>query len=35
MELQRRKELTEQMFHGLARSVDRVVGCDLDNDHYE
>ena len=31
MELQRRKELTEQMFHGMAR----IVVCDLENDHYE
>ena len=35
MELQRRKELTEQMFHGMARIVDRFVVCDLENDHYE
>ena len=34
-ELQRRKELTEQMFHGMARIVDRFVVCDLVNDHYE
>ena len=34
-ELQRRKELTEQMFHGMARIVDRFVVCDLENDHYE
>ena len=32
MELQRRKE---QMFHGMARIVDRFVVCDLENDHYE
>ena len=32
MELQRRKELTEQMFHGMARIVDRFVVCDLEND---
>lgn len=30
MELQRRKELTEQMFHGMARIVDRFVVCDLE-----
>ncbi len=35
MELQHRKELTEQMFHGMARIVDRFVVCDLENDHYE
>ena len=35
MELQRRKKLTEQMFHGMARTVDRFVVCDLENDHYE
>ena len=35
MELQRRKELTEQMFHGMARIVDRFAVCDLENDHYE
>ena len=35
IELQRRKELTEQMFHGMARIVDRFVVCDLENDHYE
>ena len=35
MELQRRKELTEQMFHGMARIVDRFVVCDLENDRYE
>ena len=35
MELQRRKELTEQMFHGMARIVDRFVVCDLENEHYE
>lgn len=35
IELQRRKELTEQMFHGMARIVDRFVVCDLENDRYE
>ena len=35
MELQHRKELTEQMFHGMARIVDRFAVCDLENDHYE
>ena len=35
MELQRHKELTEQMFHGMARIVDRFVVRDLENDHYE
>ena len=35
MELQRRKELTEQMFHWMAHIVDRFVVCDLENDHYE
>ena len=35
IELQRRKELTEQMFHGMARIVDRFVVCDLENEHYE
>ena len=35
MELQRRKKLTEQMFHGRAHIVDRFVVCDLENDHYE
>lgn len=34
-ELQRRKELTEQMFQGMARIVDRFAICDLDNDRYE
>lgn len=34
-ELQRRKELTEQMFQGMARIVDRFALCDLDNDRYE
>lgn len=34
-ELQRRKELSEQMFQGIARIVDRFVVCDLDADHYE
>lgn len=30
MELQRRKKLTEQMFHGMAHIVDRFVVCDLE-----
>ena len=34
-ELQRRKELTEQMFQGMARIVDRFALCDLDENHYE
>ena len=34
-ELQRRKDLTDQMFRSMARIVDRFALCDLDNDHYE
>ena len=34
-ELLRRKELTEQMFHGMARIVDRFALCDLDKNWYE
>lgn len=34
-ELLRHKELTEQMFHGMARIVDRFALCDLDKDRYE
>lgn len=34
-ELQRRKDLTDEMFRGMARIVDRFALCDLDNDHYE
>ena len=35
MELQRRKELTEQMFHVMARIVDLFVVCYLEYEHYE
>ena len=34
-ELLRRKELTEQMFRGMARIVDRFALCDLDKNWYE
>lgn len=34
-ELQRRKELSDQMFQGITRIVDRFVLCDLDADSYE
>lgn len=35
LELQRRKQLVEEMFQGMARIVDRFAVCDLENDHYE
>ena len=35
LELQRRKQLTEEMFQGMARIVDRFAVCDLEADHYE
>ena len=34
-ELQRRKEIADEMFEGMARLVDRFAICDLDTDHYE
>lgn len=34
LELQRRKELSDQMFQGMARIVDRFAVCDLENDRY-
>lgn len=33
-ELERRKELSDMMFQGMARIVDRFAVCDLDNDRY-
>ena len=34
-ELQRRKEIADEMFEGMARLVDRFAICDLDTDRYE
>ena len=34
-ELERRKELSDQMFQGMARIVDRFAVCDIDKDWYE
>ena len=34
-ELQRRKEIADEMFEGMARLVDHFAICDLDTDHYE
>ena len=34
-ELERRRELSDQMFQGIAQIVDRFVICDLDADRYE
>ena len=33
-ELEQRKELSDMMFQGMARIVDRFAVCDLDNDSY-
>ena len=33
-ELEYRRELSDMMFQGMARIVDRFAVCDLDNDHY-